>query len=94
MKALIAFLSAVLIILVSLYGWFGSLHPCEALANELMRGSDFFAVAEAGEVDFQTRAARCTLICAVVEPIIAGPISEKSPAECTRDLWQRYTNQD
>ena len=85
-------LALMVVSIVGLYGWYGTLHPCEMLKKDILRSeTNSDSAGPAGEGDM-ARMLNQLLGDTITRPLIEVWLVNKSPGECARSLVRYHTD--
>ena len=74
-----------------LYGWYGTLHPCEMLKKDILRGAAVTDGARADGTSDVGAMLNQLLGETLARPMAEAWLADKSPGECARSLVRYHT---
>ncbi len=78
--------ATIAVVVFGLYGWYGTLHPCEMLKTDILRDQGIAAGPRANDDGSVGAMVKQLFGDAVAGPVVDVWIANKSPGECAESL--------
>ncbi len=79
-------IAMIAVVVFGLYGWYGTLHPCEMLKTDILRDQGIAAGPRANDDGSVGAMVKQLFGDAVAGPVVDVWIANKSPGECAESL--------